>query len=189
MEESMTDELEASNDPAKELGSLEVWNGKKRYVLRNDKGHFVTWRKQGAAEQDATANKAIADGGTRLYERLDFGDVKAATRESENSGREKLAVEIERKTTASKAKLIIAGIDEGPMIDVYLNLINGDLEQDNARRSNPDYDFESCDVSVDGGEMEIVIDRAGETIEIIVEAEGRVGDDGGFDLEEYGMDI
>lgn len=63
MADKLADAIDASDDPAKEFGSLEVWNGEKRYVLRNDKGHFVTWREQGAAERDATANKAIADGG------------------------------------------------------------------------------------------------------------------------------
>lgn len=189
MEEAkMADEIDASDDPAKEFGSLEIWNGEKRYVLRNDKGHFVTWRKQGAAERDATANKAIADGGTRMYENLDFGGVQKAIRTSDDSGREDLDVEIQRETTASKAKLIIEGIGEGALIDVYLNLLSGDLEQDNARRSNPDYDFESVDVSVEDGEMEIVIDRVGELIELVIGCEGEIGDDA-LDLNEFGFDI
>lgn len=124
-----------------------------------------------------------------MYEVLTFGDVRKATRESSNNGREEINVEIERETTASKAKLVLSGIGEGPLIDVYLNLLTGELEQDNARRTNPDYDFESVDISVSGDEMAIEIDRVGELIELAIECSGEVSDDTGPDLEEFGMDI
>lgn len=56
-----------SDDPAKEFGSLEVWNGKKRYVLRDENGHFVTWRSLRTVEQPQT-NIAVADGGVEMPE-------------------------------------------------------------------------------------------------------------------------
>lgn len=62
MADKLAEAIDASDDPAKELGNLEVWNGKKRYVLRNANGHFVTWRKLRMAERTQT-NRAMADGG------------------------------------------------------------------------------------------------------------------------------
>jgi hypothetical protein len=60
--EELTTKVETANDPAKELGTLETWNGQDVYVVRNAKGHFVTWRKVSPAETDS-APVAVADGG------------------------------------------------------------------------------------------------------------------------------
>lgn len=63
----MADNIAETDDPAKEYGGLEVWNGKKRYVLRNSNGHFVTWRLPRGAERTQT-NVAVADGGIEMPE-------------------------------------------------------------------------------------------------------------------------
>lgn len=62
MTENLSTKVEAANDPAKELGTVETWNGQDVYVVRNAKGHFVTWRKVSPAEADS-APVAVADGG------------------------------------------------------------------------------------------------------------------------------
>lgn len=60
--DELTTQVEAAQDPAKELGSVETWNGTDVHVLRNANGHFVTWRKVSPAEA-ASAPVAVADGG------------------------------------------------------------------------------------------------------------------------------
>lgn len=60
--EELTTKVEAADDPAKELGTTETWSGDEVYVLRNAKGHFVTWRKVSPAEAES-APVAVADGG------------------------------------------------------------------------------------------------------------------------------
>jgi hypothetical protein len=61
--EELTTNVEAANDPAKQLGNLESWNGQRVYVLRDDMGHFVTWRK--ADERAASEQATVATDGGR----------------------------------------------------------------------------------------------------------------------------
>jgi len=65
--ENLSTKVEAANDPAKELGTMETWTGQGVHVLRNAKGHFVTWRKVTPAEA-SSAPVAVADGGRDTIE-------------------------------------------------------------------------------------------------------------------------
>jgi len=65
--EELTTNVEAADDPAKELGTTETWNGTNVHVLRNSSGQFVTWRKVSAAEA-SSAPVAVADGGRNTIE-------------------------------------------------------------------------------------------------------------------------
>jgi len=65
--EELTTKVEAAKDPAKELGTMETWAGQDVHVLRNSKGHFVTWRKVTLAEVNS-APVAVADGGRDTIE-------------------------------------------------------------------------------------------------------------------------
>lgn len=58
----LTTNVEAADDPAKELGATETWNGDAVHVLRNEMGRFVTWRKVSPADA-SSAPVAVADGG------------------------------------------------------------------------------------------------------------------------------
>lgn len=86
MADKLADAIDASDDPAKDLGGLEVWNGEKRYVLRNAQGHFVTWRTTRMAEQTQT-NVAVADGGVEMPEEPDVEAISFA-KEDPNDGTE-----------------------------------------------------------------------------------------------------
>lgn len=74
--EELTTKVEAANDPAKDLGTTETWNGTNVHVLRNAKGQFVTWRTH-TTENTMTENNQAHD--------LESGDVLIDTSADENT--------------------------------------------------------------------------------------------------------
>lgn len=124
-----------------------------------------------------------------MYEDLEFGELQTATRVVDNDVETLEDTTVERQSDRFGETLHLNNIGEGSLIDVSLDLVDGEITTDNKRRTNPDFDIKEVNVEVSDGEMTITMDRAGETIELVVECEGEVNDNTGPDLEEFGMDI
>lgn len=124
-----------------------------------------------------------------MYEDLEFGELQTATRVVDNDVETLEDTTIERQSDRFGETLHLNNIGEGSLIDVSLNLVDGEITTDNKRRTNPDFDIEEVNVEVSNDEMTITMDRAGETIELVVECSGDINDNTGPDLEEFGMDI
>lgn len=125
-----------------------------------------------------------------MYEDLTFGDLKSATRVSEHSGVETLDdAAVEHESTHCDEKLHLHNIGEGSLNDVFVELVSGELKVRNQRMSNPDFDQEDTNINVADDEMTITIDRAGETITLVVACEGETNDDSGPDLEQLGVSL
>lgn len=82
MTDALTTQIEAADDPAKTLGTRESWSGTDVFVLRNARGHFVTWRHVTAAEAAEAPAQAVADGGDAIEFVTDNGADVTVTADS-----------------------------------------------------------------------------------------------------------
>lgn len=125
-----------------------------------------------------------------MYEELDFGDLTAATRTTDD-GTETLTdatITVDRDGV-NGPELHIKNIGEGPLNHVYVDLLTGDLDQRRDKRSNPRFSYDDANIDVSDGEMSITIDRGFETLALVIECEGELTDETGVDLEDLGIDL
>lgn len=196
MEEAMMGDKLETDDPAKEFGSLEDWNGKKHYVLRNEQGHFVTWRLVGAAEQTQTEQTAVADGGFDLSSH-DYGELMSAKGESNGEVKD-LDADVTRWTQHGHDRLYINNVWSSTN-KVWVDLKSGEIEKTGP--STPT--IRDSEVRVKDGQLVVTIhaasrhyhlevsirDDTDDVTETTDESNDNQDDNSGPDLEKFGMTI
>jgi hypothetical protein len=125
-----------------------------------------------------------------MYEDLEFGDLKTATRVVDKDGSVETlgSAAIERVETRTENKLHLSNIGEGSA-DVWIDLVSREFETAKNTIHSAQFDYESADIDVSDGLMTITIDRVGETISLEIACEGDVTDDSGPDLDRFGVNI